>query len=115
MMTYIIGRSETCDIVFDEPTVSRTHAEFVIAENGTLYLTDCNSSLGTRVARDGAWKEIRQSFVDRNDTVLLGRHEISIVGILSRISNIASKPQHQTPKGKLSRNRESGQPESRGN
>lgn len=44
----IIGRSDTCDIIIREPTLSRTHAE-IKNVSGDWYITDLNSSNGVYV------------------------------------------------------------------
>ena len=44
----IIGRSDTCDIIIREPTLSRTHAE-IKNISGDWYITDLNSSNGVYV------------------------------------------------------------------
>ena len=43
-----VGRDGACDIVFDDPSVSRRHARVFLAED-TVYLEDLGSQNGTRV------------------------------------------------------------------
>ena len=73
--TYKIGRNEDMDIRLDDPTVSRIHAELVVTANGKFYLTDCGSSGGTYVARNGEWIPVRQDFIAPTDAILLGRYQ----------------------------------------
>ena len=73
--TYRIGRRSDMDIRIDDPTVSRIHAELVVTANGAFYLTDCNSSGGTYVARNGEWIRITQDFISATDAILLGRYQ----------------------------------------
>lgn len=51
----VVGRDSTCDVVIDDPAVSRRHCEIRIGEYGTS-IADCNSSNGTYydTARIGA-------------------------------------------------------------
>lgn len=46
MSRYLIGRSPSCDIVINDQSVSRSHAELVI-EGSTVYVRDLGSSNGT--------------------------------------------------------------------
>ena len=43
-----VGRDPSCNIVFDDPSVSRRHARVFLAD-GTVYLEDLGSQNGTRV------------------------------------------------------------------
>lgn len=45
---YLLGRSSSCDIIVEDPSVSRMHAEIVI-ENTTIIVVDQGSSNGTFV------------------------------------------------------------------
>lgn len=45
----VIGRDEHCDVVLDEPVVSRRHARVVKNERGFFELIDLSSSNGTLV------------------------------------------------------------------
>ena len=60
--TYRIGRGSIVDIRIDDSTVSRIHAELVVTAKGAYYLTDCGSSGGSYVARNGEWEPITQGF-----------------------------------------------------
>ena len=73
--TYKIGRNSDMDIRIDDITVSRIHAELIMTANGEFYLTDCGSSGGTYVARNGEWIPIRQEFIAPTDAILLGRYQ----------------------------------------
>ena len=81
--SFIVGRSTQSDICLVDPSVSRSHAEITVATDGRHFLTDCKSSLGTYVARNGSWKEITQDFVSENEAVLLGRYQSTIAALLS--------------------------------
>lgn len=96
--TYRIGRSQTCEIVIDDPTVSRLHAELVVSAGGKCYLTDCCSSGGSFVAVEGEWQSIVQAFVDQDQYVLLGGHQATIGELLStaRVELQRTPQPHQT-------------------
>src|SRR2546429_6720222 len=44
----VVGREQTCDVRFDDPSVSRTHAALQRRGN-TVYVEDLGSSAGTLV------------------------------------------------------------------
>lgn len=73
-----IGRGEGNDVRIADQSVSRRHAELIIARGGRLYLTDCASSGGTFVSRNGDWVRIRQDYVEANERVRFGAHEIAV-------------------------------------
>lgn len=52
-LPFVIGRAEDCDLVIDDPRVSRRHAQLVASEGG-LALIDLGSTNGTIVDGDGA-------------------------------------------------------------
>ena len=55
---YRIGRGSGVDIQIDDDSVSRVHAELIATPSGAYYLTDCVSSGGSYVARNGEWRRI---------------------------------------------------------
>ena len=85
--TFIIGRHQDCDLVLNDTSVSRRHAEVVPMSEGHYYITDRNSTGGTFVYSDSGWEQIRQRFVKATDRLRLGNHEIdaSRLGLLCRL------------------------------
>ena len=71
--TYVIGRHPDCDIVVNDPTVSRYHAEMVQGTDGRFYLTDRASASGTWHRTGENWVRIRQSFILPEEPIMLGR------------------------------------------
>ena len=72
---YRIGRGSGVDIQIDDDSVSRVHAELITTQSGSYYLTDCASSGGSYVARNGEWRRIRQEFISPTDAILLGHYQ----------------------------------------
>ena len=74
----LIGRSQSCDMVIDDATVSRQHA-FIIRQNGEYLLRDNDSSVGTWIngARVPAFVE---RFLESRDRVRLGWVELVFLG-----------------------------------
>lgn len=81
--TYRIGRGEGVDIRIDDATVSRLHAELVVTANESYYLTDCDSSGGSYVARNGEWKPIKQEFIAPLEAILLGRYQTTVQKLMA--------------------------------
>ena len=78
-----IGR-KNASIVLDDAGVSALHAELVVAHDG-FFLTDCSSTNGTFVEREGKWHRIRQAFVDPSEKLKFGTKTV----ILSALCNSA--------------------------
>ena len=87
--TYKIGRNADMDIRIDDPTVSRIHAELVVTAKGEFYLTDCDSSGGSYVARNGEWIPIRQDFISPTDVILLGRYQTTASQLIAMVARDA--------------------------
>ena len=103
--TYRIGRGMDMDIRIDDSTVSRVHAELTVTANGAYYLTDCDSSGGSYVARNGEWEPITQDFIDPVDAILLGRYQTTAQQLMA-MSNRDSPASRNAdlPKGPVHRN-----------
>ena len=119
MKTYCIGRDERQDIVLNEPTVSRKHMELVVTQSGKYYVTDCGSSHGTRVAVNSEWKEVTQGFIEVGDTLLVGRHQVTMTEISALIKDFESGragnsdeelPEDDRPIGDVERDPITGEP-----
>ncbi len=76
-----IGRGRDMDVVVDSKSVSRQHAELVISypdgpQSSRRYrVTDCKSTNGTRVFREGRWKQIQQAAVRPQEALRFGNYE----------------------------------------
>lgn len=73
-----IGRNADSDIRFDDPTVSRRHAEVVVCEDGAVFVTDCASTSGSFVYVNDQWMALRQGFVDLGSWLKFGNVEIEV-------------------------------------
>lgn len=67
-----IGRSTDCDLVLADMTVSRLHAEIELLGTNSLLLSDCQSTQGTFVIRNGHEKKIRQQTILNSDLLRFG-------------------------------------------
>lgn len=73
-----IGRGDDSDVRLTDQSVSRRHAELVVTNTRRFYLTDCASSGGTYVSRNGEWVRIRQDYVEPNERVRFGAYEVEL-------------------------------------
>jgi len=78
-----IGRSDTNDIVLDEGSVSRKHAEIEEVSDGVWRLTDVGSSAGTFVKDGGQWTQITSVDVDIDTRVRFGEAEFNLADIVT--------------------------------
>ena len=75
--TYLVGRDPSCDYHIADQTVSRQHAEVVLARDGRFYVTDRGATSGTFVLAGRAWKPIRQVYVEPTARIRFGGYEMS--------------------------------------
>jgi hypothetical protein len=68
---FLVGRSPICDLVLDDRTVSRRHAE-LRRDGGAWVLADLGSTNGTWV---NGWR-IREAEVGAGDRIALGRKHV---------------------------------------
>jgi pSer/pThr/pTyr-binding forkhead associated (FHA) protein len=83
MKIHTIGR-KGADIVLDDESISRRHAELTVTDDGRYYLVDCGSSNGTELRTGNGWKAIRQEFVQPEDEVRFAGREVMTVRELVR-------------------------------
>jgi pSer/pThr/pTyr-binding forkhead associated (FHA) protein len=81
-----VGRDPSNDVQISAPTISRFHLEVIrIKRDGRLYVVDRASEWGTFVARpDGKNAEVRQSFVDASETLIVGEHAVKLADIVAQ-------------------------------
>ena len=85
-VTYLIGRSGEADVVLEDMSVSRLHAELVAGRDGSWYLTDRASSGGTCRLDAQGWAPIRQEYVHPGERLRFGRFECTLEDLLRGLS-----------------------------
>lgn len=68
-----IGRQEDCDLVLDDPLISREHCEISTDEDGDFFIRDLGSKNSTYVNKNAVRKKRRIFYGDRislGDTIL---------------------------------------------
>ena len=76
--TWIVGREPGCDVVLDDASVSRRHAEVVRLPDGRLHVTDRATTNGTFILRGGDWEKVRQTFLETADQVRFGDCRLTV-------------------------------------
>lgn len=79
----IIGRAVSCDLILEDATVSRWHAQLELAEDGYLWLCDNHSSNGTFLGRQGQWVRVERATLCEEDRVRFGDREVPVEGLLA--------------------------------
>lgn len=90
---FTIGRDRRCDVPIADDSVSRLHAEIVVAEGSRILLTDCRSSNGTFVIRNGRKETVREAYVAPGDTVQFGSVTMPMTDLLDAIRSRQRPPQ----------------------
>lgn len=75
--TFVVGRDPSCDYHISDETVSRRHAEVILANDGRFFVTDRGTTSGTFVLAGDQWKPVRQAYVEPTARIRFGRHEMA--------------------------------------
>ncbi len=110
-LVYRIGRGSGVDIQIDHASVSRIHAELIAMQSGSYYLTDCASSRGSYVARNGEWRRIRQESISATDAILLGHYQTTAPALIAMAAprECRSEEGASRPQGPVRRNADTGE------
>ena len=90
MRRFTIGRSQQNDIVIEDASVSRRHAELRELGGGWYKLVDLGSTHGTHVDRGGVWQKLTVAEVTRGNRVRFGSYLRSVDSLLD--SALVVKP-----------------------
>lgn len=84
MTTYTIGRGADNDIIIDEPSISRRHAELISEPGGQYRLKDLGSSNGTHVQKDGGWETLGDAGleIETGTSIRLGQKIVTLAVLL---------------------------------
>jgi len=83
MDCYLVGRSNDNDIVLNNVTVSRRHAEVRCRPDGLYDVVDLDSTVGSFVMMDGEWVQFSQATVEPDEPLRLGEHKATIARLLT--------------------------------
>lgn len=76
--TYLVGRDSDCDYQIADTSVSRRHAEVVLAPDGRFFVTDRDSTGGTFVLAGRDWEPVRQAYVEPPARIRFGGYEMEV-------------------------------------
>lgn len=94
-----IGRETSCDLVIEDATVSRQHASIELAEDGSVWVADADSSNGIFLHRNDAWIRFRKVTLCVGDRIRLGDYELplqQLTAVFGKRANIRLGEQHFT-------------------
>ena len=92
MQRYSIGRDEGNDVIINDPSISRRHAELVDAGGGIYRLVDSGSSNGTWCLGDSGWEQVMSTDLDADALVRIGNHDTSVTTLLMAVGVTPVKP-----------------------
>jgi len=76
----VIGRSKSCDVTIDFPTVSRNHAVLTRYDDGSWTITDAGSKDGVRVNK----RQVQISALNPRDKISIGGVEMTLQPITEK-------------------------------
>jgi len=103
---FTIGRDACNDIVVEDSSVSRCHAELRVDADG-IVLVDLDSMNGTHVRENGRWIEIARATVKPREPVLLGEVVITPDSLLNRATPLRTEKPAAALGGRKSNRRSS--------
>lgn len=78
-----VGRSSGNDVVLENLTVSRRHAEITSRPDGRYDITDLDSTGGTFVHMKGQWVRFEQATVRGDEPLRLGSQKITVNDLIA--------------------------------
>lgn len=85
-MKISIGRAVNNDVVIDNKTVSRHHAELNMSD-GKIVINDLSSKSGTYIAVDDGLRRISYHEVRDTDTIFIGNERFVVRELIAAASN----------------------------
>ncbi len=86
MARHVIGRQEDCDVVVQDPSVSRRHAEAEENGMGEIRVTDLGSANGTYVLEGGRWVQVETTTVNARTPIRLGDMETTLERLIPALA-----------------------------
>ncbi len=92
MQRYSIGRDEGNDVIINDVSVSRRHAELIDVGGGVYKLVDSGSSNGTWCLGDSGWQQVISAELDADALVRIGNHDTSVTTLLMAVGVTPIRP-----------------------
>ncbi|MHA1536150.1 MAG: FHA domain-containing protein [Alphaproteobacteria bacterium] len=101
MITYTIGRADGNDIIIDEPSISRRHAELSAEPGGGYRLIDLGSSNGTHIQNADGWVKLDRAALEiETDTpIRLGQKLTTLGELLDLREDVSGADGHPASAG----------------
>lgn len=103
MQRYSIGRDEGNDVIINDSSVSRRHADLIDVGGGVYRLVDSGSSNGTWCLGDAGWQQVTSAELDADALIRIGNHDTNVSALLTAVGVTPVRPGHdaetrRTPK-----------------
>ncbi len=72
------GRDPSCDLVLEDPALSRLHARIELADDGLVSINDAGSSNGIFLNRNDCWIHVRRVHLCIGDRIRFGDIEVPL-------------------------------------
>lgn len=89
MKRFRIGRAESNEIVVNDPSVSREHAELVKVDRGIFLLRDLGSTYGTSARHGSDWHLVTAENVGYGTPIRIGEYETTVAALLRDLDPLA--------------------------
>lgn len=85
MVTYSIGRDEGNDIVIEDLSVSRRHAQIEDLGNGQYIVIDLGSANGCYIEQAEDWQQFAEAEVTATEALMLGEYRTTARDLIRRV------------------------------
>ena len=85
MHRFSIGRGESCDVILDDPRVSRQHASLTLSPDGTIHFEDEGSKNGSYLIEGDSRVRISSTNLKPSARLQFGKTQITLSEIMRRI------------------------------
>ena len=84
-----VGRAADNDIILENLTVSRHHAEIVCRPDGLYEVSDIGSTVGTFVLNNGEWQQFSQATVTGDEQLSFGHQKATAGQLVAAYEDLA--------------------------
>ena len=97
MSRYRIGRADTNDIVLDDASVSREHAELVELGGGRFQVKDLGSTYGVSIWQGEDWQKVTEAELRHDSQLRIGDHQTTVADLLRDTDRTVVRPHAPAP------------------
>lgn len=85
MHRFSIGRDASCDIILDDPRISRRHAYLTLSPDGKIHFEDEGSMNGSYLLEGSDRVRITSTYLKPSARLQFGKVQISLTEIMRKI------------------------------